>query len=109
MNERDRRYLRDVLDAIEAIENFAIESRGSFMSARTTQSAVVRQIEIIGDLTTDKAQQFGVIPAQAGIQLCMQKTPGSPPSRGRHGSRLRAVFSRLLNIVADQVGRPDSR
>ena len=49
MNERDRLYLRHVLDAIGAIESFTIEGRGSFMSDRKTQSAVVRQIEIIGE------------------------------------------------------------
>ena len=49
MNERDRLYLRHVLDAIGAIESFTVEGRGSFMSDRKTQSAVVRQIEIIGE------------------------------------------------------------
>jgi len=49
MTERDRLYLRHVLDAIGAIESFTVEGRGSFMSDRKTQSAVVRQIEIIGE------------------------------------------------------------
>lgn len=49
MNERDRLYLRHVLDAIGAIESFTSEGRGLFMSDRKTQSAVVRQIEIIGE------------------------------------------------------------
>jgi len=49
MNERDRLYLRHVLDAIGAIESFTAEGRGNFMSDRKTQSAVVRQIEVIGE------------------------------------------------------------
>jgi uncharacterized protein with HEPN domain len=49
MNERDQLYLRHVLDAIGAIESFTVEGRGQFMSDRKTQSAVVRQIEIIGE------------------------------------------------------------
>ena len=49
MNERDRLYLRHGLDAIGAIESFTAEGRGEFMSDRKTQSAVVRQIEIVGE------------------------------------------------------------
>lgn len=49
MTERDRLYLRHILDAIGAIESFTVEGQGSFMSDRKTQSAVVRQLEIIGE------------------------------------------------------------
>ena len=49
MNERDRLFLRHVLDAIAAIESFTIEGRADFMADLKTQSAVVRQIEIIGE------------------------------------------------------------
>ncbi len=49
MNERDRLYLRHVLDAIGAIESFTVEGQSGFMSDRKTQSAVVRQLEIIGE------------------------------------------------------------
>ena len=49
MTERDRLFLGHVLDAIAAIENFTTEGRSNFMSDLKTQSAVVRQIEIIGE------------------------------------------------------------
>jgi uncharacterized protein with HEPN domain len=49
MNERDRLFLGHVLEAIAAIEDFTAEGRGFFMADLKTQSAVVRQIEIIGE------------------------------------------------------------
>lgn len=49
MNERDRLYLGHVLNAIQAIESFTAEGRAYFMADLKTQSAVVRQIEIIGE------------------------------------------------------------
>ena len=49
MTERDRLFVGHVLDAIAAIENFTAEGRLYFLSDLKTQSAVVRQIEIIGE------------------------------------------------------------
>ena len=49
MTERDRLFLGHVLDAIAAITSFTAEGRSYFMSDLKTQSAVVRQIEIIGE------------------------------------------------------------
>ena len=49
MTERDRLFLGHVLEAIAAIESFTAEGRSHFMSDLKTQSAVVRQIEIIGE------------------------------------------------------------
>lgn len=49
MNERDRLFLGHVLEAIAAIESFTTEGRTVFMADLKTQSAVVRQIEIIGE------------------------------------------------------------
>lgn len=40
MNERDRLYLRHILDAIAAIESFTVEGRTQFMADLKTQSAV---------------------------------------------------------------------
>jgi hypothetical protein len=96
MNERDRLCLRHVLDAIDAIENFTIEGRDSLMSGRRTQSAVVRQIEIIGDLTSDRAQQFGVIPAEAGIQRLRGESPWVPAFAG---TTRRSAADRLLKVA----------
>ena len=49
MNERDRLFLGHVLEAMVAIEDFTAEGREYFMADLKTQSAVVRQIEIIGE------------------------------------------------------------
>lgn len=49
MIERDRLFLGHVLEAIAAIEDFTAEGRAHFMADLKTQSAVVRQIEIIGE------------------------------------------------------------
>ena len=49
MNERDALFLVHVLDATADIEAFTAEGREAFMSDRKTQSAVIRQLEIIGE------------------------------------------------------------
>ena len=49
MNDRDRLFLGHVLEAIAAIESFTAEGQAEFMADLKTQSAVVRQIEIIGE------------------------------------------------------------
>lgn len=49
MNERDRLFLTHILEAIDDIESFVAAGRESFMTDRKTQSAVVRQLEIIGE------------------------------------------------------------
>jgi len=38
-----------VLEAIEAIRDFTADGRDDFMADRKTQSAVIRQLEIIGE------------------------------------------------------------
>ena len=49
MNERDRLYLGHVLEAIDAIADFTRDGKTAFMTDRKTQSAVIRQIEVIGE------------------------------------------------------------
>lgn len=49
MNERDRLYLTHVVSAIDAARSFTAEGREAFMADSKTQSAVIRQIEIIGE------------------------------------------------------------
>lgn len=49
MNGRDRLFLRHVLSAIEEISSFTEEGQSTFMADRKTQSAVIRQLEIIGE------------------------------------------------------------
>lgn len=49
MIERDGIFLGHVPEAIAAIESFTKEGRAEFMAELKTQSAVVRQLEIIGE------------------------------------------------------------
>lgn len=49
MSERDRLFLQHVLAAIDDIALFTTSGKGEFLSDRKTQSAVVRQLEIIGE------------------------------------------------------------
>ena len=49
MTERDGLFLAHILAAIADIENFTTEGRNGFMVDRKTQSAVVRQLQIIGE------------------------------------------------------------
>lgn len=49
MIERDALFLRHVLAAAADIQSFTTEGRDAFMADRKTQSAVIRQLEIIGE------------------------------------------------------------
>jgi len=49
VNDRDRLYLQHIVDAIGRIERFSADGRAAFMADEKTQSAVVRQLEIIGE------------------------------------------------------------
>ena len=49
MNERDRLFLGHILAAIADIGDFTRDGRAAFLADRKTQSAVIRQLEIIGN------------------------------------------------------------
>ena len=49
MRERDQLFLGHILAAITDIECFTAEGKVAFMADRKTQSAVLRQLEIIGE------------------------------------------------------------
>ena len=49
MNARDWLFLNHVLGAIAEIESFTAAGQSGFMADRKTQSAVIRQLEIIGE------------------------------------------------------------
>ena len=49
MSERDRLYLDHILEAIAAAREFAAGERTDFLADRKSQSAVVRQLEIVGE------------------------------------------------------------
>jgi uncharacterized protein with HEPN domain len=56
--ERDLLFLEHVRDAIERIERFTSEGRTAFMTDDKTQSAVIRQLEIIGEATKRLSEEF---------------------------------------------------
>jgi uncharacterized protein with HEPN domain len=60
MNERDRLYLGHVMEEIAAITSFTAESRDQFMADLKTQSAVVRQSEIIGEAVKQLSAELTV-------------------------------------------------
>jgi uncharacterized protein with HEPN domain len=64
MKERDRLFLGHILEAIEAIESFTT-GRAAFMADLKTQSAVVRQIEIIGEAVKNLSAE--VIASERGV------------------------------------------
>jgi uncharacterized protein with HEPN domain len=49
VNERDRLFLQHMLAAIDDITIFTTGGKAEFLADRKTQSAVVRQLEIIGE------------------------------------------------------------
>lgn len=80
MTERDGLFLGHVLEAIAAIESFTLEGRAFFITDRKTQSAVVRQIEIIGEAVK-----------QLGSDLTATETAG--PWRQIAGTRDRLIHA----------------
>lgn len=70
MNERDRLYLEHILAAIADIGEFTAAGRDDFMSDRKTQSAVIRQLEIIGEAVKRlSAELTGSCPAVPWRQI----------------------------------------
>lgn len=49
MTPRDRLYLAHIMEAIAAIERFTAGGREAFFASDLVQSAVVRQLEIVGE------------------------------------------------------------
>jgi uncharacterized protein with HEPN domain len=47
--ERDRLFLTHILEAVDAVTEFTAEGQDHFLADRRTQSAVIRQIEVIGE------------------------------------------------------------
>ena len=65
MNERDGLFLIHVLGAIADIESFAAEGRLVFLADRKTQSAVIRQLEIVGEAV--KNLSLELVAAEGGV------------------------------------------
>lgn len=58
MIERDVLFLKHILTAIADIESFTTDGRNEFVVDRKTQSAVIRQLEIIGEAVKNLSAQL---------------------------------------------------
>ena len=58
MTERDELFLRHILAAVADIQAFAAGGRETFLVDRKTQSAVIRQIEIIGEAVKNLSSEL---------------------------------------------------
>jgi len=65
MTERDRLFLGHVLEAIAAIESFTTEGKTAFLTDLKTQSAVVRQLEIIGEAVKNLSAEL--VASETGV------------------------------------------
>ena len=89
MNQRDQLFLNHVVGAIAEIGSFTVDGRDGFMVDRKTQSAVIRQLEIIGEAVKN---------------LSASLTDGEPsvPWRQIAGARNRLVHA-YFNVDLDAV------
>ncbi len=58
MNERDKLYVVHIAEAIERIRRYTATGRAAFMADDMIQSAVVRQIEIIGEAARNLSSEL---------------------------------------------------
>ena len=58
MSERDELYLDHVLQAIARIERYTASGRDAFFSDDMVQSAVIRQLEIVGEAARNLSEQL---------------------------------------------------
>ncbi|MBI5910085.1 MAG: DUF86 domain-containing protein [Betaproteobacteria bacterium] len=58
MNERDKLYVVHIAEAIERIRRYTAAGRAAFMEDDMIQSAVVRQIEIIGEAARNLSSEL---------------------------------------------------
>lgn len=65
MSERDRLFLSHIATAIDDIEDFTVDGRAAFLGDRKTQSAVLRQLEIIGEAV--KRLSAGLTEREPGV------------------------------------------
>lgn len=95
MTERDRLFLEHIAEAIGRIERFTVEGRLAFMADEKTQSAVMRQLEIIGE-------------AAKRISGPMKESAADIPWREISATRDRLIhgyFSVKLEIVWNVIER----
>lgn len=93
MNERDGLFLNHILSAIAEIEIYTTGGRNDFMADRKTQSAVIRQLEIVGE-------------AVKNLDKALTESETTVPWRQIAGTRARlihAYFSVDLDAVWSMV------
>ena len=89
MNERDQLFLSHVLRAIAEIQDFTTAGRSDFMTDSKTQSAVIRQLEIIGE-------------AVKNLSRAMTDSEPGVPWRQIAGARDRLIHA-YFNVDIDAV------
>lgn len=63
MTDRDALFLQHILAAVADIEEFSVAGRAEFLQDRKTQSAVIRQIEVVGEAVKNlSAELTGAAP-----------------------------------------------
>lgn len=55
---RDQTYTVQILDAIQKIEAYTIDGKDVFLKSAMIQDAVIRNIEIIGEITKRVSSEF---------------------------------------------------
>lgn len=55
---RDKKKLRDILDAIEAIESYSVSSYDEFIADTKTQDAILYNLIIIGEAAHQISDEF---------------------------------------------------
>lgn len=93
MSDRDRLFLRHILEAIDDITQFTADGRAVFMADRKTQSAVVRQLEIIGEATKNLSGELTAAEPAVPWQLIART----------HDRLIHAYFSVNLDSVWSMV------
>ena len=65
MSERDALFLAHILTAIADIDSFVVGGRSGFMADRKTQSAVLRELAVIGEAVKNLSPEL--VTAEPGV------------------------------------------
>lgn len=55
---RDQTYIKQILDAIEKINDYTTDGKDEYLKSSMIQDAVIRNIEIIGEITKRVSPDF---------------------------------------------------
>lgn len=65
MSARDELYLVHIIEAIAAIERFTVSGREAFFVNEMEQSAVIRQLEVVGEAVKNLSAEL--VEREAGV------------------------------------------